>query len=95
MSAVDKETGDVTFTADKTPQEMRETVGTPTWCVITFAPGVFAKDEISIDVPPAFGSGHFSFGYIYNINDDKNACAVTDSDTTGVSWKLDLTVFGS
>lgn len=93
MSAVDNETGDVTFTADKTPQEMRETVGIPTWCVITFAPDIIAEDEASFDIPPAWVGGDFAFGYIYDQKNARNAYVVVGASE--VSWKLDLTLFGS
>lgn len=54
VTAVDEETGAATFTADKTVQEMRNVIG-PTWCVVTFAAGVFGESEITFNLPPSWG----------------------------------------
>lgn len=55
---------------------MHEDVGTPTWCVVTFAPGLMDDKEVSVGVPPAWNSQFYiAFGYAY----DKNVCGVIES----------------
>ena len=90
VSAIDRETHNPTFTADKTPTEM--SVTTPTWCVITFAAGLFGENERSIGVPPAWDSGAPSFGYIYDESNGINKWVVNEKSQD--EWEIDLTIFG-
>ena len=84
----------LTFTADKTPKEMLY-VTTPTWCVITFAPGLLEDNEASVSVPPAWGKGGApSFGYVYDSNDNKIRYVVAGNMETN-KWEVNLTIFSS
>lgn len=89
ISAVDQ--NNPTFTADKTPTEMLVT--TPTWCVMTFAAGLLGEKEVSMSVPPAWGAGAPSFGYLYDTNSTKNRYVVLGNMETN-KWKVDLVFFG-
>ena len=91
VSAIDPETHNLTFTADKTPTEMYVT--TPTWCVITFAAGVFGENEASFGVPPAWDAGGPAFGYIYNHQDTTNEYVVAENVSTN-EWELNFRLFG-
>lgn len=92
VSAIDKQTLTATFTADKTPKEIFETK-TPTWCVVTFAPGTFVENELIVCAPPAFNGVDIAFGHIYDIQNGKNKWFVCKDSR--VRWKLDLTVFAN
>ena len=99
VTAVNMETMEATFTADKTPAEMQQaSANGPTWCVVSFAAGIMAEEASSIGLPPAWIGGAAAFGCVTAIvhNDNGNnkiACAVKQefADT----WSLDLTAFGS
>ena len=44
VTAINRETMEATFTADKTPAEMEQaTANGPTWCVVSFAAGLWEK----------------------------------------------------
>ena len=88
VSAIDQETHNPIFTADKTPKEMQSVV-TPTWCVITFAVGVFGENEVSIGVPPAWGAGVPRFGYIYDNKENMDIYIVLGDVNTN-EWQIDL-----
>ena len=88
ISAIDPENYNHTFTADKTPKEM-QFITTPTWCVITFAAGLFGQNEVSIGVPPAWGEGKPGFGYIYDTKESINAYVVL-GDVSANEWQMDL-----
>ena len=88
VSAIDRETHNHPFTADKTPTEMFVT--TPTWCVLTFAAGVFGENEASFGVPPAWGSGLPTFGYVYDTKENMNIYVVL-GDVEANEWQIDLT----
>ena len=92
ISAIDRETKNPTFTADKTPKEM-QFVTTPTWCVITFAAGLFGENEASFGVPPAWDFGAPSFGYIYDDTENMDKYVVSGNLSTN-EWEIDLTIFG-
>ena len=92
VSAIDRETHNHTFTADKTPTEM-QFITTPTWCVMTFAAGVFGENEASFGVPPAWGSGSPTFGYVYNHQDNTDEYVVSGNIGTN-EWKIDFRLFG-
>ena len=91
ISAIDRETLTPTFTADKTPREMQY-VTTPTWCIMTFAAGLLGEKEASLSVPPVFAGGAPSFGYIYNINNNKNVYVVY-GDIDKNKWILNFAYF--
>lgn len=71
VTAVNRETMEATFTADKTPTEMEQAaVNGPTWCVVTIAAGIMAAEAISIGVPPAWDGGRPAFGgYVAVVHD--------------------------
>ncbi len=94
ISAIDGETQTPTFTADKTPKEMLY-VTTPTWCVITFAAGLLGESEVSMSVPPAWGGGEPSFGYIYDTTVKNKNRYVAIGNTETNKWEVDLVFFGS
>ena len=55
VTAVNLETMEATFTADKTPAEMQQaSVNGPIWCVVTFAAGIMSEEAKSLCVPPAW-----------------------------------------
>ena len=87
ISAIDRETLKPTFTADKTPREMFE-AKTPTWCVVTFAPGTFVDREFTVCAPPALYGLNIAFGYAYDTSDGKNKWLVYQENQE--QWKLDL-----
>ena len=91
ISAIDQETKNPTFTADKTPTDMLVT--TPTWCVITFAAGLFGENEASFGVPPAWGSAEPNFGYTYDTKENMDKYVVAGNLSTN-EWEIDLTSFG-
>ena len=63
VTAVDKETMEATFTADKTPTEMQAAAATgPTWCVVTIAAGLMGQEAVSVGAPPAWCGGRLAFG---------------------------------
>ena len=64
VTAVNFETMEATFTADKTPAEMRQAaVNGPVWCVVTIAAGIMAEEAVSVGVPPAwYSAGVVAFG---------------------------------
>ena len=67
VTAVNMETMEATFTADKTPVEMeRAAVNGPTWCVVTIAAGIMAEEAVSVGVPPAWYGGYPAFGMSIN-----------------------------
>ena len=98
VTAVNRETMEATFTADKTPLEMQEaSVTGPIWCVVTFAAGLMAEEAVSIGVPPAWYGGQAAFGSVTaNVHDDNG------NNKTGYiarrggpnSWLVDLTQLG-
>lgn len=94
ISAIDSETQTPTFTADKTPKEMLH-VTTPTWCVLTFAAGLLGESEVSMSVPPAWGGGAPSFGYIYDTTVKNKNRYVAIGNTETNKWEVDLVFFGS
>lgn len=99
VTAVDEETGAATFTADKTVQEMRNVIG-PTWCVVTFAAGVFGESEITFNLPPSWGAGEPSFGsYVPAVHNaggnNETINAVRGDFATPGAWIFNVTAFGS
>lgn len=92
VSAIDPETHNLTLTADKTPTEM-QFITTPTWCVITFAAGLFGENERSIGVPPAWKVDRIAFGYLYDVSNGTNKWVVSEKSQD--EWEIDLTAFNS
>lgn len=70
-------------------------VTTPTWCVMTFAAGLLGEGEVSLSVPPAWGAGAPSFGYIYDTTVKNKNRYVALGNTTTNKWEVDLVFFGS
>lgn len=63
VTAVNSETMEATFTADKTPAEMQQaSVNGPIWCVVSFASGILGEEVVSIGLPPAWMGGAAAFG---------------------------------
>ena len=73
VTGINEETMEATFTADKTPTEMKQaSANGPTWCVVSFAAGVMAEEAISLGVPPAWNAGIPAFGDAFMLyHDDK------------------------
>ena len=70
-------------------------VTTPTWCVMTFAAGLLGESETSLSVPPAWGAGAPSFGYLYDTTVEHKNRYVVLGDTEANKWEVDLVFFGS
>ena len=98
VTAVNRETMEATFTADKTPAEMEQAaVNGPVWCVVTFAAGTMEQEAVSIGVPPAWYNGLSAFGKSTNWNHDEsgaNTFGYVAREITSDSWSLDITQFG-
>ena len=98
VTAVNFETMEATFTADKTPLEMKQaSVEGPVWCVVTIAAGLMGKDAVSVGVPPAwYSAGVVAFGGVtasaHNENGNNKTGYAVRAGTTG--WLVDLTLFG-
>lgn len=97
VTAVNMETMEATFTADKTPSEMRQAaVNGPIWCVVTIAAGLMGKDAVSIGLPPAWLSSTPAFGsviaYVHDAGGDNKIGYAVRADSAG--WLVDLTQFG-
>ena len=99
VTAVNRETMEATFTADKTPAEMQQAASTgPIWCVLSFAAGVMAEGAVSIGVPPAWMGGAIAFGLlIAQAHEDSgnNKIIFTVREELSDSWILDLSTFRS
>ena len=99
VTAVNMETMEATFTADKTPAEMSQAaINGPTWCVVTFAAGIMGDEAASIGLPPAWVGGEAAFGLLIgrvHADDGKNQIFCAVKPKLADKWDLDLTVFGS
>ena len=96
ISAVNFETMEATFTADKTPLEMQEaSVNGPVWCVVSFEAGTMGEAAVSVGVPPTWFGGIVFGMAVWALHDpDGNneiSCAVARE--TSDTWKLDLKAF--
>ena len=98
VTAINMETKEPTFTADKTPMEMLQaSANGPIWCVISFAAGLMGEEAASFGVPPTWRSGAPTFGTSVSIRhqeggDNKISNAVTSELPN--TWILDLSAFG-
>lgn len=99
VTAIDVQTMTATLTADKTPTEIFN-AKCPTWCVLTFAAGVFGESEMSLGVPPTWGGGdnpYFGLWIAQTHNSDtgnNRVSYVVVGDRTTDSWEIDLSLFG-
>ena len=99
VTAVNLETMNATFTADKTPAEMQQaSVNGPIWCVVTFAAGVISEEAWSIGIPPAwYRFDMVSFGTMTLPAHDKKGDNDVTSAVFGISsndeWDIDLRTF--
>ena len=98
VTAVNFETMEATFTADKTPLEMQEaSVTGPIWCVVTFAAGLMGEEAVSIGAPPAWYGGYPAFGSVtantHNDNGNNKTGYVVRRGGPD-NWIFDATQFG-
>lgn len=98
VTALNVETLEATFTADKTPKEMLQaSLNGPTWCVVTFEAGTMEPHAVSIGLPPAWAGFEPAFGLVITIGHD------ADGDNQIIyavkqhanKWVLDLMAFES
>ena len=98
VTAVNMETMEATFTADKTPLEMQyASANGPVWCVVTFAAGTMGAEAVSVGVPPAwYGAEVVAFGSVTAFAHDGNGDNVTAYAVKAGSegWFVDLNQFG-
>ena len=98
VTAVNVETKEPTFTADKTPMEMlRASANGPIWCVISFAAGLMGEEAVSFGVPPTWGSGAPTFGTSVSIRHQEGGNNKISNVVTSEipnTWILDVTTFG-
>ena len=98
VTAINKETMEATFTADKTPAEMSQAAATgPIWCVVAFAAGVMSEEALSLGIPPAWG-GMYTVAFGSRIlpvhdQDGENDVGLAVSGTPDVGWIISLTAF--
>lgn len=99
VTAVNPETMEATFTADKTTAEMEQAAcDGPIWCVVTFAAGLMEEKETSIGLPPVWKGYGTSFGGIISLVHNENGnndfiCAVRGAPPD--EWIIDLRAFSS
>ena len=97
VTAVNMETMEATFTADKTPSEMQQaSVTGPVWWVVTIAAGIMAAEAVSVGLPPAWMGGTIAFGGVtanaHNDNGNNKTGYVVRAISEG--WLFDITQFG-
>lgn len=99
VTAVNTETMEATFTADKTPVEMRQaSANGPVWCVVSFPAGLLSEEAVSIGVPPAWYGGAPAFGGVTTaVHGDDGSNKIVYAVRQGLpdTWILDLSGFGS
>ena len=98
VTALNKETLEPTFTADKTPTEMQQaSVNGPIWCVVTFAAGVMSGGALSLGIPPAWkGINTVAFGsqtLPVHDQDGENDVTLAVLGTPSIGWTIDLLAF--
>ena len=99
VTAVNLETMNATFTADKTPAEMQQaSVNGPIWCVVTFAAGVISEEALSLGIPPAWRRFDVvSFGSVtlpaHDKKGDNDFTSVVSGIPSNDEWDIDLRTF--
>lgn len=98
VTAVNRETMEATFTADKTPTEMQQaSVNGPIWCVVTFAAGVISGGALSLGIPPAWDAlNTVAFGRTVRTVHNKagnNDIAFAVEGAPGYEWQINLAAF--
>ena len=99
VTAVNLETMNATFTADKTPLEMQEaSVTGPIWCVVTFAAGVISEEAATFGIPPAwYRFDLVSFGTVtlpaHDKKGDNNITSAVFGIPSSNEWRIDLRTF--
>ncbi|MCI6519089.1 MAG: hypothetical protein MR432_05925 [Prevotellaceae bacterium] len=97
VTAINPETMDVTFTADKTPNEiLQASVNGPIWCVVTFESGTMADHTVSICLPPAGVGAKLTFGLVINRGHDANGdneIFYAVSQKSSAAWTVNLNAF--
>ena len=98
VTAINAETKEPTFTADKTPMEMlRASANGSIWCVISFAAGLMGEEAVSVGVPPTWGAGAPTFGTSVSIRHQEGGNNEISNVVTSElpnTWILDLSRFG-
>ena len=97
VTAVNTETMEVTFTADRTPSEMQQaSANGPTWCVVSFPAGILSEEAVSIGVPPAWPTPAFG-GAIAAVHEDHGNNKLVYAVRQGLpdTWILDLSAFAT
>ena len=98
VTAINMETMEATFTADKTPAEMKQaSVNGPIWCVVTFAAGVMSEEALSFGIPPAWCDiNTVAFGSltlpVHNKNGENDVIFAV-LGMPGDEWIIDLRTF--
>ena len=97
VTAVNTETMEATFTADRTPSEMQQaSANGPTWCVVSFSAGILSEEAVSVGVPPAwYGFGSAFGGGIAAVHGDDGSNKLVYAVRQGLpdTWILDLSAF--
>ena len=99
VTAVNPETMEATFTADKTPAEMQQaSVNGPIWCVVTFAAGLMGEEAKSFGVPPAWEYiNKVVFGSVtlplHNKTGKNDVILAISGTCSNDEWFIDLTAF--
>ena len=98
VTAVNRETREPTFTADKTPAEMQQaSVNGPIWCVVTFAAGVVSGEALSLGIPPSMGPiNTVAFGRAVRTVHNKagnNDIAFAVEGAPDYEWHINLAAF--
>ena len=98
ITAINTETGEPIFTADKTPAEMQQAAATgPIWCIVTFEAGTMIDKTLSISVPPAWkNAGEVAFGMKVKTthnSDNNNEVFYFVARENAYRWILDLNAF--
>lgn len=99
VTAVNQDTLQATFTADKTPSEMQQaSVTGPIWCVITFAAGIYGDNSVTLGLPPAWYSFMPAFGSVVvprHQEDGNNDILYAVRGGTDSTWLINLGAFSS
>ena len=99
VTAINKETMEATFTADKTPAEINQAaISGPVWCVVSFPAGILAEEAVSLGVSPTLYGLDIAFGcvqaFVHNENGNNIIFYIVRPVGTD-TWFLDLNAFGS